>query len=337
MNSYLSTHISNYRGSRVAGQRILFIGIDYFSYDQIISEGLQGIGADVTLIVESPKILRSYSSISVLIRRLSFINKLLQTLHEEKLKRKIYLMEFDYVLVLRGESLNVDFIDYLRRSHHNANFILYQWDSINSLRKFVELRKRFDRCLTFDRLDALMDKTLIFRPLFFSRSSVNNTSPTQGLVFVGSLHSNRLKLIQSVKNQALARNVPVKVYIRVSLAGLFRSWIRGVFKDVFLTSMTYEKYLEWTETAEVILDFPHPQQSGLTMRTIEAIGLKKKLITTNKDIVNYDFYDPRYICVLDETDPVIPEGFLNGDQPSYDSGILEQYTLRRWAMDVLNS
>ena len=27
------------------------------------------------------------------------------------------------------------------------------------------------------------------------------------------------------------------------------------------------------------------------MRTIEVLGMRKKLITTNEDIVNYDFYD----------------------------------------------
>ena len=39
-----------------------------------------------------------------------------------------------------------------------------------------------------------------------------------------------------------------------------------------------------------ILDSPQAGQLGLTIRVLEALGAKKKLITTNKDIKNYDFY-----------------------------------------------
>ena len=36
--------------------------------------------------------------------------------------------------------------------------------------------------------------------------------------------------------------------------------------------------------SEVILDINHPGQNGLTMRTFEALGAGKKLITTNTEI-----------------------------------------------------
>ena len=40
-----------------------------------------------------------------------------------------------------------------------------------------------------------------------------------------------------------------------------------------------------------VVDVENPGQHGLTMRSIEIIGLKRKFITTNPDIVNYDFYN----------------------------------------------
>ena len=48
-----------------------------------------------------------------------------------------------------------------------------------------------------------------------------------------------------------------------------------------------------------VLDSAQEGQMGLTIRVLEALGAKKKLITTNEDIVNYDFYNEENIYVYD--------------------------------------
>ncbi|MFH4210110.1 lipopolysaccharide biosynthesis protein, partial [Acinetobacter baumannii] len=50
--------------------------------------------------------------------------------------------------------------------------------------------------------------------------------------------------------------------------------------------------------SNVILDISHPGQSGLTMRTFEAIGAGKKLITTNLNIKEYPFYNSDNIFII---------------------------------------
>ena len=50
----------------------------------------------------------------------------------------------------------------------------------------------------------------------------------------------------------------------------------------------------------IILDFPHGEQSGLTLRLMSAIGVNSYIITTSTDIVNYDFYNKDYILVIDK-------------------------------------
>ena len=41
-----------------------------------------------------------------------------------------------------------------------------------------------------------------------------------------------------------------------------------------------------------MLDVSHSAQTGLTIRTIETIGARRKLITTNTEVVKYALYDP---------------------------------------------
>ena len=47
------------------------------------------------------------------------------------------------------------------------------------------------------------------------------------------------------------------------------------------------------------------------MRTIEiALGMRKKSITTNLDIKEYDFYDKNNILIIDRKNPIINKEFL---------------------------
>ena len=49
-----------------------------------------------------------------------------------------------------------------------------------------------------------------------------------------------------------------------------------------------------------VLDSAQDGQLGLTIRVLEAIGAKKKIITTNEDVINYDFYYQRiYMYIME--------------------------------------
>lgn len=320
----------------LAGRRILFVGVGFFTYDTIITDGLRAMGAEVTAIAERPSLLLQSHPLSSPINKLPWLRRRIQRRYEDSLKLQVADGNFDTVLVVKGDSLDIGFFDHLRDIYPSATFILYQWDSISLVRNFNELRKRFDRCLTFDRVDAASDKTLEFRPLFYSRCMDTPKAAPQGLVFVGSLHSKRLKLARLIKACAHANDVPVRVYIRVGLFNYIRLLITGSLQDVHIRPLPYETYVAWTERAEAVLDISHPLQTGLTMRTAEAIGLGKKIVTTNKDIVNYWFYDPKVICVVNEDDPVIPKDFLNGATAVYDAKTLRRFSLWQWLQDVLD-
>ena len=63
--------------------------------------------------------------------------------------------------------------------------------------------------------------------------------------------------------------------------------------------MSYDQYLDVSLSSKVILDLAHPLQSGLTMRTIEAIGMKKKILTDNKDFIHYPIWNDGNYQVFD--------------------------------------
>ena len=72
------------------------------------------------------------------------------------------------------------------------------------------------------------------------------------------------------------------------------------------------------------------------MRTIEMVGMGKKLITTNTGIQNYDFYHPNNICVIDRHDPQIPAEFWNSPYVPISRSILQRYSLRAFVEDIFD-
>lgn len=86
--------------------------------------------------------------------------------------------------------------------------------------------------------------------------------------------------------------------------------------------------------SKAILDIQHPAQTGLTMRTIETLGIGRKLITTNTDIVNYDFYNEENILVIDRTNPVIPNSFIEHNAKEVSQQIYQKYSLNGWIEEI---
>ena len=112
------------------------------------------------------------------------------------------------------------------------------------------------------------------------------------------------------------------------------------FKNTVKNNFTFNK-IDSSEIAEIInqtrtvLDIQHPKQTGLTMRTIEMLGMNKKLITTNADIKEYDFYNPNNILVIDRKNIVNYRGILSTPYQKVSEEIYEKYSLKNWIYDVL--
>lgn len=63
--------------------------------------------------------------------------------------------------------------------------------------------------------------------------------------------------------------------------------------------MPYSQILKDAAQANCLLEILRPGQAGSTLRYYEAICYNKKLLTTNKNVVNLPFYNPRYIKIFE--------------------------------------
>ena len=99
--------------------------------------------------------------------------------------------------------------------------------------------------------------------------------------------------------------------------------------------MDFKDNLLASRKSKVLLDFVISEHKGLSLRTFEALGHDKKLITTNKEIAKYDFYHPNNIFILDNNFDDIP-AFLNKPYHHIEPKIKEKYSFGNWIKYVLD-
>lgn len=94
--------------------------------------------------------------------------------------------------------------------------------------------------------------------------------------------------------------------------------------------MEYSEYLTILNDSTAILDIVQEGQTGLTIRVMESLFFEKKLVTTNRSVREYDFYNPSNIFIWGEDSEEDLPDFLNGVYESLPREIVEQYDVEQW-------
>jgi len=315
------------------GKRILFIGIGFYDYESIIIKNLKKYGFIVDFHLEQPNYLLS-SLYGKIINKLKYKKNIIEK-HHKKILNDMKVKKHDIVFVLKGENLTVDFIKALKSQNEKAMFIMYQWDSITRVSNALDIIPYFDRVFSFDRIDCEKYEQLEFRPLFFRQEKDEEILDYKyDLVFIGWLHADRMELIKKIENVCKIKKIKTFIYLFTGMKTYISFLLKKQAQILHVNPLNYNTVNYYQDSTKVILDLPHPLQNGLTMRTIEAVGANKKLITTNQDIKNYDFYDKDNICILDKENIEIESDFFKRPYKKISKDVKNKYCLDSWIKDI---
>lgn len=326
----------------LANKSVLLIALREYSLG--IVEQLQDMGARVDYIPDKP----NEGVICKTLGRIKFRPYIciLEKYYCEQI-RNLSDTDYDYILVIRGEYTPVKTLQELKRVFSKARLILYMWDSIRNNKAIEKKWKYYDKVFSFDRNDYLAYRNQIsFLPLFYYNSylpKMNKNDYKYDIAFIGTGHGDRVEIVKKVESECKKCGLTMFNYIFLPHPLIFlknklfnKSYKNVKVQDIHFKLLSTQKAYQIYAASKCIIDIESQTQTGLTMRTIEMIGLKKKLITTNKDIVNYDFYNPDNIMVVDRADFKIDRNFVDKPYIELDVSIYEKYSLRGWILQVLN-
>jgi len=100
--------------------------------------------------------------------------------------------------------------------------------------------------------------------------------------------------------------------------------------------MKYSEMINTMKNSAAVLDIQNIAQNGLTTRIFEALGAETKIVTTNSNILHYDFYNSKNVLIIDRNNPVIEKSWLDAPYEEYDINLLKKYHIKNWIMEVFD-
>jgi lipopolysaccharide/colanic/teichoic acid biosynthesis glycosyltransferase len=313
-------------------------------YSDAIAQALQARGAVIdcyeerpalnvlakTLIRYSPRLIRSY----------------IQAYFDRIINATMW-NNYDFVLLIRAEAATRKFISDLRTFHKGASIFLYQWDSMTLTKGPVDKLDLFDRTFSFDKRDCAT-YSMTFLPLFYLDDYRDMekvpTDAKYDFLFIGTIHSDRFSMIREIEQYAHSHLMSSYFYMYIPAPVLFykmkyleRKLFGAKLAEFKFSPLSRREAVQAVANAKIMIDSEHPAQLGLTMRTIEALGARRKLITTNADIVNYDFYHPNNILVVNRRGVQIPDSFIWSKYVEVDSNTYRKYSVHEWVSTIFQS
>ncbi len=210
---------------------------------------------------------------------------------------------------------NVEFLKWIRRKggklvlvmvnaiHNYQNPMIGRSSWKNGGVQLSILQKYCDRIYSMSPYDAEKLHLPFLNWDVYSLENNKNAVPiVWDIFFVGGL-KDRLKVLSRLAKRFQEEGIRAKMHILGTPSGQ----AGGVLKKYFNSSKGYLPYPEVQQNvrkSNCILELVEAKQTCLTLRTMEALTYNKKLLTNNKYIKDFKYYDPRYIQVFQNVDEI---------------------------------
>ena len=213
----------------------------------------------------------------------------------------------DKILIIDGalNHLSIKDLERCRRINPSVEINLFLLNSLlagSPILKNVRPKiSQFDwnGIYTFDPQDALTFGYVYTGFSYYSMKRVQPPHDTKyDVYFVGGLKGNRNDLIFNVFTSLHENNLKCKFqlyspygkYLEADGINYSKEWI------------PYDAVLSDVVCSNCILEILQKNQHGATLRYFEAVCYNKKLLTNNKDIVNYPYYNPYWMKIFEDVE-----------------------------------
>lgn len=319
-------------------KKILVLAPAFFNYEKALVQKLKDMGSQVTFYDERPS---NSTFVKAMIRLNKKGSKIIIDKYYRRILREIKGLYFDYMIFFQAEATPRWFLERLFKDA-KCRKILYLWDSVADKPDNISDKDLFDDVFTFDPYDSKY-YGLKFRPLFFTDNYLINSYPEKqdyqfDFSFIGTVRKDRYEIVQALKEQN-KKNF-VFYYLQSKWIFFYFKYIKKDMKHANIYDFSFEPLSHSTiqdvlKKTCVIVDIQKPYQVGLTIRTIELLASKKKFVTTNTEILKYNFYEPQNIALLSREKPTIHEDFVNQPMTEISKNILNQYSIGYFLMELL--
>lgn len=237
------------------------------------------------------------------------------------------IQSIDAAIYIKADFLSPATIQAINRKARRSVFIIS--DSINRYPKTKKILPLFDKVFSFEKQDC-QKYHLNFKTNFIYNTVDNVPSAYKYKVFNISSYDKRFPGLEKIAKALYRMKINSKIIV-------FKPRKKSEpYLEFVNTPLSISEIHTFMEESEIMLDVSRAGQQGLSFRVFESMGLKKKLITTNTDVVTYDFYNPENIFVITNINDIqIPESFFSTPYVDIPKNISDKYLIDNWVDELI--
>lgn len=313
--------------------KITILSLDLYGFNKFIVDELKNKDVNATYI-NSAEFKYVYKNFGEKLK--NFLSKTFIKKNLKKIKQTNFILNKipndiqDITLVVDPAHFNHIVLKEIRKK--SVKLIAYNYDSIAQLPLPADKISYFDEIYSFDKDDCKNYNFKFITNFIYSTKKEIITNYRLKAFTIQSKSNDRIRTLSKIADELDALNINSYEF------HVYGKTKKGINNNIifFNERIPLHTFKEKMENSEILLDLVRDGQNGLSFRIFEAMALQKKLITTNKNIIDYDFYNPNNILVIDKKRPVISAEFLNSKYQPISENIYNKYTLDQWLKTIFN-
>ena len=204
-------------------------------------------------------------------------------------------------------------VKYLKKN--GIQVILWMWNPISKRQEKMLNDKNINSIYTYNQKDAKKYNIKYNSQFYFDGiKEYKNKKNTYDTYFLG-LDKGRVSILDELKKEFKLADINYKIIIVNSEQ----------------EKMSYLDNIKNASKSKSIIElYNDTSNSGLTLRSLEAMVLNKKIITNNKSIKNYDIYNRKNVFIIGCDNIKNIKKFINSPNQVLDTRIEDYYSLSSW-------
>lgn len=257
-----------------------------------------------------------------ILRKLERVHFLRKYLYNAKMIKP----ELKENIIIFDSNITQGFLEWINAEYTDNRIIFWYWNPVESFTTTISPNEIPDGIEKWSyspedcqKYKLMYNTTFLFDSLVQNEKKVESFTGKKKALFVGR-DKGRLKELLHLKKILEKENIECEFHI----IGNPQS-----NKYRYENPIAYQKVIDMIKQADILIDYYTDEMAGLSLRPMEALFFRKKLITNNCTISNYDFYNKNNIFMLNERERVIGE-FVRADYVEISRNIQNQYLLSNW-------
>lgn len=231
-------------------------------------------------------------------------------------------------MVVLDAMMNRKFLKWLAQKNPEAKLIFWYWNKITEKKvQPDELKEAGYEVWTFNELDRdkyhlKLNDTYYCRTYYEDVNQVSEEQEKYDVIFVGK-DKGRMAFVDDLKK----KNPQLKWYLHITANHFYERWKNARYQK----NISYKENLELQKKSRAILEIVPSGSHGLTMRTMDALNQKKKLITNNPYVKTQEFYNENDFLVIDENTRANEiERFMEKEYMDIEPDIVAYFSFEQW-------